>query len=626
MSGWDKERVKVFKQGLNDFIKHLKIDSKETEGGSSLVLYNSQKRFLAEVFKGLEEDKHFFVCLKARQLGISTIVRALLVFWAFIHPGNRIALVYDTDSNKEDARQEIERFLAGLPLSHRIGVKYHNRTHCEFLNGSRISYFVAGIKKTKSSGGLGRSRGISCCGATEVSSWGDVEGLRAFERSLAEKNPNRLYIFESTARSFNIFYQMWEEAKADDLSKVAIFIGWWAKEDYAIERGSPLFDRYGTSPPTDEEQAKIDTVREKYGHDVTMEQLAWWRHQYDPGRDADEREHVGQDIIMQELPWTEDDAFLMSGAKFFGTDVLTAARKDAAQEKPKGYRYLMTDDFLATVLEPVTLVRKATLRVWEEPEEGAVYCIGADPAYGSSDTADRYCAQIIRCYADGIDQVAEFCTTDLTTYQFAWVIAHLCGAYKNARLLLELNGPGNAVWNEFRTLDLLLKAGYLKEQASERGLDNIFQHVRQYLWAKEDTLSRHPTAFHWETTTKRKVQIMERLRDFLHVKQLRVRSPETLDEMAKIVRDGDSIHGEGTSKDDRVMALALALKAWEDSERKALIAQQRTRENEAKRRSLTHADLQEMFSQSLVQNFFNRQSHARVMAQAARRRAGRWQW
>ena len=47
--------------------------------------------------------------------------------------------------------------------------------------------------------------------------------------------------------------------------------------------------------------------------------------------------------------------------------------------------------------------------------------VGADPAYGSSDWADRFCIQVYRCYADGLDRVAEFATSELNTYQFAWV-------------------------------------------------------------------------------------------------------------------------------------------------------------------------------------------------------------
>ena len=626
MSGWNKKKVAEFRAAFEDFLKYLQIDSKET-GVGPLTLYNAQKRFLDEVFAGLENDIHFFVVLKARQLGISTITRALLLFWNFMHGGLRTALIYDTDSNKEDARKEMQRFYDGLPESHRIGQTKHDRYMFGFDNGSLISYFVAGIKKTKGSGGLGRSRGINVAGATEISSWGDIEGLRAFERSLAQQFPDRLYIFESTARGFNIFYDMVEEAKSDDLTKKFIFIGWWAKEIYALQRDSALFARYGVDPPDETEQRKIDEVKRLYNYTVTQEQLAWYRHETDPNVEHRSRDSEESDeILQQELPWTEQEAFLLSGSQFFPSEKLTAATLEATKENPKAYYYVMTDEFTSTTIKEARSIKHAQLLVWEEPDPSGVYVLGADPAYGSSEDGDQYCIQVLRCYADGVDQVAEFCTKMMTTYQFAWVIAHLCGAYANARLLLELNGPGSAVFNAFRELETLIKQGYLKEKAEEQGFANIFDNVRQYLWARQDTLSRNPTAFHFETNTKRKIQIMERLRDFFHVRQLRVRSLAALAEMKNIVRNGDSIQGDGASHDDRVMGLALAIRAWEDSERRRLIMENRTREWEAKRRDMTQADMYKIWNDSIVGDFFTRQRRDRVAEQRRVRRGSRYNW
>lgn len=625
MAGWNKQRVAAFKSAFADFLKYVVIDTKDY-GEMALKLYGSQRRFLTEVFEGLERDIHHFTVLKARQLGMSTIVRVLIIFWAFMHPGLRVALVYDTDKNKQDARAEIRLFLSKLPASHRIQIAKggDNRDFLQFENGSRISYLVAGIKKTASSGGLGRGLGINCCGATECSSWADVEGLRSFERSLSDRFPDRLFIFESTARGFNIFRDMWLEAQDDDLAKKAIFIGWWAHEGYAIQRESPLFDRYGEEKPTEEEAEKIEQVKRLYNVDISMEQLAWFRHEYDPNHDSGVRERMGQDFIQQELPWTEEEAFIQSGSKFFPVNQLTDLAKESERAPVKNYKYFMSSDFLNTLLDEVKISRNATLRVWEEPDPTGVYCIGADPAYGSSEDADRHCAQVIRCYADGVDQVAEFCSPDGPPYQFCWVIAHLCGAYSNARLLLELNGPGNAVWGEFRTLETMMRVGEMHKIAEERGLGNIFENVKHYLWKRTDALNQNPTAFHFETSTKRKIMIFERLRDFVHAKQIKVRSMECIEEMRRIVRDGDSIKGEGIEKDDRVMALALAVHAWESSERKRMIMEMRSRENEAKRKQLTHQDVYEIFNTSLMQNFFHERRRATIRANLAMRGRSRY--
>jgi hypothetical protein len=98
----------------------------------------------------------------------------------------------------------------------------------------------------------------------------------------------------------------------------------------------------------------------------------------------------------------------------------------------------------------------STLKVWEMPKTDAFYVIGADPAYGSSEWKDQFCAQVFRCYADGMEQVAEFCSTDCTTSTFAWVMLHLAGSYNtgindsgqgtpNVMMNLEINGPGMAL-------------------------------------------------------------------------------------------------------------------------------------------------------------------------------------
>ena len=623
----------TFKSAFADFLRHVVIFSKDIVGEATLTLYGSQRRLLTEIFEGLERDIHSFVVLKARQLGISTIVRVLIIFWAYVHPGLRVALVYDTEQNKEDARAEIRLILSRLPASHRIEIEEggDNKNMLQFKNGSRISYMVAGIRKTSGSGGLGRSRGINCCGCTEMSSWADIEGLRAFERSLSKGPrgyPDSLYIWESTARGFNIFYDIWQEALADDLTKKAIFIGWWAHPGYSFDRGTPLFDKYGSFPPSPGEQEKIRIVKERYNVDVTIEQLAWYRHEHDPDIDHPEQEHAGQDIIQQELPWFEEEAFLRSGSDFFSSVKLTQLTAAAKQQTPAGYRYEMTDDFLTIRCDPVRVLRHANLKVWEEPRPEGIYCVAGDPAYGSSEDADRHCAQVLRCYADGVDQVAEFADREGTTQNFAWVLLHLCGAYggqtKGARFLLELNGPGNAVRDEIKTMQRLLRTGYLRADAQERNLTNIMDNVREFLFTKDDTLSQNPTAWQWESSTKRKVRIMERLRDFVNINQLRVRSLECINEMEKITREGDVIKGDGSNKDDRVIALALAVHAWETHERKMLINQQRTRANEERSRAFNAQDLDKIFNQNIIQGFWDQQRRARLREKRMAWRGNRW--
>ena len=66
---------------------------------------------LDAVFDGLSEDIHDFKILKSRQLGISTISRALIIFWLGVHRGMQGAMIFDTESHKEEAREEIEQMI-----------------------------------------------------------------------------------------------------------------------------------------------------------------------------------------------------------------------------------------------------------------------------------------------------------------------------------------------------------------------------------------------------------------------------------------------------------------------------------------------------------------------------------
>src|SRR5262245_36378625 len=101
-----------------EFISYMSISSKELVGQDkaplSQILYGAQRRFLEEVCEGLDRGIHDFKCLKARQLGISTIGLAIDVFWLSVHDNIQGALVTDTQSNLNKFRVLIEQYITSL--------------------------------------------------------------------------------------------------------------------------------------------------------------------------------------------------------------------------------------------------------------------------------------------------------------------------------------------------------------------------------------------------------------------------------------------------------------------------------------------------------------------------------
>jgi hypothetical protein len=572
------ETKQNWKELFYDFISNLSIYSKELNGQQPLgeVLYAAQYRFVDEICEGLDAGVRHFVILKARQLGISTISLAIDLFWLLVHPGLQGALITDTEGNRDKFRIILQAYYESLPKELKVGVKgggFGNRNNIVFNNGSVLDYLVAGVRKS-GGGGLGRSRAYNFVHATECSSYGDEKGIDSLMASLAQKHPDRLYIFESTALGFNLFYNMWRSAK-DDVSQKATFIGWWSKEDYTVESKSEVFKKYWTGHLSEEELATQKTVEEEYGHRITPNQWAWYRWHL-------ETKMSSQDSMHAEYPSTEDEAFVATGRGFFPAKMVTENIKEIWNRSVayEGYYYYLSDEFVKTEVKAAERKEEIDLKIWERPHERGFYVFGVDPAYGRDADNDRSVIQVFRCFADKMVQVAEYATSIPETHHLAWVLCHLAGNYKNCVINLELTGPGYAVMKELDHLKIMLRQGYLDRSfVQKEGLRDFFTRSRWYLYHRPDSMGAG-YIYNWKTNSENKQTIMNQFRDLYMTKQIELYSVSLLEEMQCIVQDGYEIKGSGANKDDRVMAVALSCKAYIDWMRKQLIDTKRTQENE----------------------------------------------
>ena len=544
------------------FCNQLKIETKEQGLRKLDNLMGSQTYVMNEMAKGLADGCHFFVILKGRQLGITTISLALDLYWHFTHPGLQGTLTTDTEENRDMFRSTLAMYMDGLPKEYKIPILTHNRNALALKNRSRLFYQVAGLR---AKGSLGRGKGITFLHGTETSSWGDEEGLASLLASLAETNPDRLYTFESTARGFNMFHDMYTTAKRAKTQR-AIFCGWWRNEMYSLDPEGQTYKVYWDGKLTGEEKEWVRDIKKLYGVEINSRQIAWWRWKMLEGIKDDS-------LMYQEFPPTEDYAFVMTGTSFFSNARCTDAMKKLKKVPYESYRYSFGVNFQDTEVLKST-ERLATLKVWEEPVDTAYYVIGADPAYGSSDWADRFCIQVLRVYADGLEQVASFATSEMNTYQFAWVIAHLAGAYKNSTLNLEINGPGQAVINELRNL---------KRQAAAMGtalgkdLMDVYGNMQNYIWRRNDTMGGLSNSIGWMTTAATKERMLTYMKDYFERGMLDIYDVDTIEEMKTTIRDGSSIEASGRNKDDRVIATALACAAYAEQVQPRLINQKLTR-------------------------------------------------
>jgi hypothetical protein len=633
MAGWSSHKRKQIEAAFYEFLNRCHVNSRD--GGRICLgehLFDGQIQFITEVFDALEEDIHKIYVLKARQLGISTICRALIVFFMGTIRGLKGALVFDTAPNREEARSELVSMIGDLPKSLRfpkiVGAGRGNRDRIELEGGTTILFKSAGVRKTTSGGTLGRSVGLSVAHLSELCSYDNDEGLEAFENSLSDVNPDRLYIYESTARGFNRWHVMWKDARDDPTHCRCVFLGWWSKQNQQIPKEHPDFQIYGVYPASPKELVKIEAVYQQYGVQITQEQLAWYRRKVDPSQrregDADP-EFEGNTLRIQEQPWTEEEAFQQTGSVFFAAENLTKITNDHVSSKYQTYMYHVGAEFEKMRIYKADNMRSVELKVWEEPDSEGVYVLGIDPAFGENENNDRSSIQVLRCYADGVDQVAEYAWPLIGTRQFAWAVASLLGWYSvgnaEVRYILELNGPGGAVFDELKLLKHQIESGYRYEEIAESGLRNIFKNVKTYVYSRVDAMG---TGFNWhfKTQLQTKILIMERLRDAVSTDKFRIRSAELVEEMRSVAREGDKISAPSSMRDDRVLAAALAVYYWESKIRKNLMSLKKTREAEATKKRLSIQDQVYLFQQNQLSAFFGNRRRERVQAiqMAARQR------
>jgi len=566
-------------QLFNTFIADIRIVSKEVvtadERGAPLVLWESQKRFINEVGSGLDQGVHKFICLKSRQLGITTVSLAIDLFWLAMHPNIIGCLVTDDEKKRDANRSLLRQYVRSFPegyFGESFKIKADNRSQMQFSNGARLDLLVAGTRDKGISWAEGVGYTLIHC--TETSAYGNPDGLRSLEEGFAQKSPARLMMMESTAKGYNHWRSRYYSALEDGLAERAFFIGWWASELNRIEKSDPRWKIYGTSPPYGVEKEKIALVAQQYGWKVTQEQLAWARWKE---KDAGDE----QELLRQNQPWTAEESFVQSGYSFFPLRVVNAKIEEISQKGPypEGYRYNVDGDFFGFRLEkldPKTSdIDEVELRIWEEPRPNGRYVIGMDPAYGRNEHGDRHGISVWRCYADKLVQVAEYATADVLTKHASWVLFHLCAAYRDCVANVELGGPGQLVMTEFDHLRQLLAAEMNRDSILAREWENAGENVRWYLYHRPDSMGAG-YMYNFETSWRTKQPLMYGFKGEFSIGALVMRSIPLLREMTVVTNDDGEIGApESTDedmKDDRVFAAALACKAWKDWVQPAMLS------------------------------------------------------
>ncbi len=146
----------------------------------------------------------------------------------------------------------------------------------------------------------------------------------------------------------------------------------------------------------------------------------------------------------------------------------------------------------------------------------------------------------------------------------------MAGAYRPCTYNIEINGSGTAVIQEIDNLKKMSGRSIIPGQS--KTMRDVVGKMSEFLYAREDSITGRPMGKHTLTTERIKETYMGLLKDNFERGIFVPHSRFLLDEMKTVVRDDGSICAQGDAKDDRVIASALAVKAWNDQLRMKLIA------------------------------------------------------
>lgn len=493
------------------------------------------------------------IVLKARQIGFSTIIQAINV-WYMVRRRNVRSLVIAHEREASANLYEIfTRYLDHLEPEFRpmeasrnnalLKVRFDNPDPRDRMRNPGLnSQFSV---ETAEDPNAGRSGTYQFIHASEVAFWPHESTFTSLLQTIGD-HPETVLILESTANGAKgAFYEMWRAAERGESDFMPIFVAWWEHPEYcdpsnpeqeaALQR---VREALVSNAPLPEEDVKfleldedeLDLIRAPYG--ITFGQLLWRR------RTIRNRFRGNVELFKQEFPANPDEAFLFSGQPWFDTRQVIRIKEELRYNPPEVKRYRVNEIQSEAARRPVLEEDPfGELWVWVPPVKGRQYVIGADVASGEID-GDADCAYVMD--VETMEHCAElYGRWDTDTYARK---LHWLGIWYNRALLgVELNGLGHAA---VQTLERYTHYPNLYGEGWPQRT-----RIRQYGWS---------------TTPRNRPFILDNLRHAFREGLWKPKSLGWYDEALTFVEAvRNRPRGEGTSHDDRIMASAIALELRE---------------------------------------------------------------
>lgn len=437
---------------------------------------------------------------KARQEGVSSYFLARATARCLSTRNTRAVVISHETEATQRMLAKVHYFLEHI-RGPRAVIKNFSKNEVSFPKTNSVIYIgTAGSRQ------FGRGDTITNLHCSEVAFWPDPKKLLT---GLFQAVPASGEIsLESTGNGVgNYFHRACMRASAGQSRYHVQFLPWHDFEDYRLK----LDDNVAAALLSNLDEG-LDEPRLVEQFKLSAGQLAWRRMKI-------EELDFDLDMFKQEYPMTLDECFQATGCSVFSVGNYVPVQHEWRRSKEDTRMHELAG----------------------HPRQDHAYVIGVDTSGGVG--RDNSVIQVVD--ATALEQVCEWVSDKTAPDVLAQKVASLGIRYNNALVNVESNNHGIVTLKELTRIN----AG----QSPMYPIAKIFRAERS------DSLLDLGT----RTTVQTKPLMIGKLRKLL-INDLKIHSPELMDELSTFIEtENGSMEADVDCKDDRVMALALCMYAFE---------------------------------------------------------------
>jgi len=492
------------------------------------------------------------VCmLKAGQVWASSSAATELFRRIPFFPGRRALVLADSDQHADlvfEYYQQYIRSYADNPYGSELNsaielpdlIKDTER-HIRWSNESSI------LVGTAYNADIGRSAPYNWAHLSEAAFYRDMGTLMT---GLMQRIPNSAdsgVIIESTANGTGgDFYDLCQRSMDPRRATgwAFVFFGWWEHPEYRMPTPAGF-------------KITRDELAEVQKYNLHIDQIAWRRRQIDTACEGKiER-------FRQEFPGNPQEAFQASGRTIF--DMVAVGRMRTIQDGMRGKLEVVETGTEKRVQFQQSEDGRGELVIYQLPRKGGHYCIGIDHAEGidpkakSAGSSDPdYCSATV-LDADTGEEVAKL-KERYEPHPWAQACYLLGKFYRWAFLAPEQKAVGKAMIGQLLALQYPQELIYSKQRDPSDRRTPLLQELG------------------FDTNSVFRPVLISGLDQALRESAIQVHDPETLQQLREFVRKPNG-REEGTSHDDDVFGLALAVEGLPYARRAFLYRESRSKED-----------------------------------------------